>query len=137
MHILQGSLHYTPEHCLVNGGFPLFWWNKPCFKWAKWSPVLTCLDTQVGSQPGAMLKSHAPRHESTWFRVSCTMVSPANHSSADHPKMSWGNICLDPQNSNLKTGFCPKFMSELSFFMGSLRVRVNIRAKVDGAGSFV
>ena len=31
----QGSLHYTPEHCLVNGGFPLFWWKKPCFKWAK------------------------------------------------------------------------------------------------------
>ena len=21
----QGSLHYTPEHCLVNGEFPLFW----------------------------------------------------------------------------------------------------------------
>ena len=31
---LQGSLHYTPEHCLVNGGFPLFWWKKPSFKWA-------------------------------------------------------------------------------------------------------
>ena len=31
----QGSLHYTPEHCLVNGGVPLFWWRKPCFKWAK------------------------------------------------------------------------------------------------------
>ena len=30
----QKSLHYTPEHCLVNGGFPLFWWKKPCFKWA-------------------------------------------------------------------------------------------------------
>ena len=30
----QGSLHYTPEHCLVNGGFP-FWWKKPCFEWAK------------------------------------------------------------------------------------------------------
>ena len=31
----QGSLHSTPEHCLVNGGFPLFWWKKPCcFKWA-------------------------------------------------------------------------------------------------------
>ena len=26
----QGSLHYTPEHCLVNGGFPLFWWKKSC-----------------------------------------------------------------------------------------------------------
>ena len=24
----QGSLQYTPEHCLVNGGFPLFWWKK-------------------------------------------------------------------------------------------------------------
>ena len=24
----QGSLHYTPEHCLVNGGFPLFCWKK-------------------------------------------------------------------------------------------------------------
>ena len=23
--VCQGSLHYTPEHCLVNGGFPLFW----------------------------------------------------------------------------------------------------------------
>ena len=22
----QGSLHYTPAHCLVNGGFPLFWY---------------------------------------------------------------------------------------------------------------
>ena len=21
----QGSLHYTPEHCLVNGGVPSFW----------------------------------------------------------------------------------------------------------------
>ena len=30
---LQGSLHCTPEHCLVNGGVPLFWWKKPCFKW--------------------------------------------------------------------------------------------------------
>ena len=34
--VQQGSLHYTPEHCLVNGGFPLFRWKKPCFKWAKW-----------------------------------------------------------------------------------------------------
>ena len=25
----QGSVHYTPEHCLVNGGFPLFWRKKP------------------------------------------------------------------------------------------------------------
>ena len=24
----QGFLHYTPEQCLVNGGFPLFWWKK-------------------------------------------------------------------------------------------------------------
>ena len=32
---LQGSLHYTPEHCLVDGGVPLFWLKKPCFKWAK------------------------------------------------------------------------------------------------------
>ena len=23
--VQQGSLHYTPEHCLVNGGFPLCW----------------------------------------------------------------------------------------------------------------
>ena len=22
---LQGSLHYTAGHCLVNGGFPVFW----------------------------------------------------------------------------------------------------------------
>ena len=29
----QGFLHYTPEHCLVNGGFPLFWRKKPYFKW--------------------------------------------------------------------------------------------------------
>ena len=33
---IEGSLHYTPEHCLANGGFPVFWWKKPCFKWAKW-----------------------------------------------------------------------------------------------------
>ena len=31
--LLHGSLHYTPEHCLANGGFPLFSWKKPCFKW--------------------------------------------------------------------------------------------------------
>ena len=31
----QGSLHYTPEHCLVNGGFPLFWWNKNMFQLGK------------------------------------------------------------------------------------------------------
>ena len=30
----QESLHYTPEHCLVNGGVPLFWWKKTRFKWA-------------------------------------------------------------------------------------------------------
>ena len=30
----QRSVHYTPEHCLVNGGCPVFWWKKP-FKWAK------------------------------------------------------------------------------------------------------
>ena len=24
----QGSLAYTPEHCLVNGGVPLFFWKK-------------------------------------------------------------------------------------------------------------
>ena len=29
----QGSLHYTPKHCLVNGGFPLFCRHKPCFEW--------------------------------------------------------------------------------------------------------
>ena len=28
----QGSLHYTPEHCLVNGGLPLFWWKSHVFK---------------------------------------------------------------------------------------------------------
>ena len=35
---LKGTteIHYTPEHCLVNGGVPLFWWKRPCFKWAKW-----------------------------------------------------------------------------------------------------
>ena len=27
----QGSLHCTPEHCLVNGGFPLFWLKKPSY----------------------------------------------------------------------------------------------------------
>ena len=31
----QGSLHYTPEHCLGNGGFPVLWWKTPCFKWGK------------------------------------------------------------------------------------------------------
>ena len=31
----QGSLDYTPERCLVNGGFPLFWWKRPCVKCAK------------------------------------------------------------------------------------------------------
>ena len=31
----QGSLHYTPEHCLVNGGFPLFCWKKTCFKFGR------------------------------------------------------------------------------------------------------
>ena len=35
LHDPQGSLHFTPEHCLVNGIVPLFWWKKPCFKWAK------------------------------------------------------------------------------------------------------
>ena len=30
----QGSLHYTPEHCRVNGASPLFSWKKTCFKWA-------------------------------------------------------------------------------------------------------
>ena len=24
----QVSLHYTPDHCLVNGGVPLFWWKN-------------------------------------------------------------------------------------------------------------
>ena len=24
----QGFFHYTPEHCLINGGFPAFWWKK-------------------------------------------------------------------------------------------------------------
>ena len=27
----QGSLDYTPEHCLVNAVVPLFWRKKPCF----------------------------------------------------------------------------------------------------------
>ena len=31
----QGSLHYTHEHCLANGGFLLSWWKKPCFNWPK------------------------------------------------------------------------------------------------------
>ena len=26
--LTQGSLHYASQHCLVNGGFPLFWWKK-------------------------------------------------------------------------------------------------------------
>ena len=26
-------MHYTPGHCLVNGGVPLFWWKEPCFNW--------------------------------------------------------------------------------------------------------
>ena len=44
--ILQGSIHYTPEHCLVNGGFPSCWWKRPCFKWANVSfkePCFTCM----------------------------------------------------------------------------------------------
>ena len=36
----QGSLHFSPEHCRVNGGFPLFWWKTPCFKWAKSSVLV-------------------------------------------------------------------------------------------------
>ena len=30
----QGSLHYTPEHCLVNGGVPfILVENATCFNW--------------------------------------------------------------------------------------------------------
>ena len=36
---MQGSLHYTPEHCLVNGGFPLFWWKKTIFQLGKLYPL--------------------------------------------------------------------------------------------------
>ena len=28
----QGSLHHTPEHCLVNGGVPSFWYGKAMFQ---------------------------------------------------------------------------------------------------------
>ena len=31
----QGSLHYAPEHCLVNGGVPIFWVDKAMFKMGK------------------------------------------------------------------------------------------------------
>ena len=33
--ITQGSLHYTPKHCLVNGGKPLYFGveKATCFKW--------------------------------------------------------------------------------------------------------
>ena len=42
----QGSLHSTPEHCLVNGGFPLFGWKKPCFNWAKCIALLRLADLE-------------------------------------------------------------------------------------------
>ena len=45
--VKQGSLQYTPEHCLVNGGFLLVWWKKPCFKWANVSFKEPC-QTQLG-----------------------------------------------------------------------------------------
>ena len=46
----QGSLHYTPEHCLVNGGVPLFWSKKPhvsngCKMYLLRSPVKIALLT--------------------------------------------------------------------------------------------
>ena len=31
----QGSLHYISEHCLVNGGLPLFWREKAMFQLVK------------------------------------------------------------------------------------------------------
>ena len=31
----QGSLHHTPEHCLVNCGVLLFWWRKAMFQQGK------------------------------------------------------------------------------------------------------
>ena len=33
--VQQGSLHYTPEHCLVNDGFPFFWVEKAMFRMGK------------------------------------------------------------------------------------------------------
>ena len=68
IYAIQGSLPYTPEPCLVNGGVPLFWWKKPCFKWAKisflWSPAIgagitaaagTRLALQLTTTPGTLV----------------------------------------------------------------------------------
>ena len=44
----HGSLHYTPEHCLVSGGFPVFWWKK--------QHVSNCCNMEIFS--GALLNQH-------------------------------------------------------------------------------
>ena len=50
----QGSLHYTPEHCLVNDGFPLFWWKKHVSNGQHVSfkePCKSSIDPHAASEP--------------------------------------------------------------------------------------
>ena len=41
----QGSLHYTPEHCLVHGGFSSFWWKKNMLQMGKMHLLRSSLRT--------------------------------------------------------------------------------------------
>ena len=86
--VLQGPLHYTPEHCLINGGFPLLWWTKPCFKWA---------NMYLLRSPDKVLTSLASICLSHLERKTTTYVVPS--------KTNRGHIFVSASGSHLAASF--------------------------------
>ena len=109
----QGSLHYAPEHCLVNGGFPLFWWKKPCFNWLQnvsfkepWKTMSLHLAwMRIGQPPPACSKFDLLRMDEIHFAppkkpngMMIPLQLPTNHYCFNHVSFRDAiSDCVDPQ----------------------------------------
>ena len=86
---MQGSLHYTPEHCVVNSSFPFYFGGRSnMFQMvAKWRSFKEpCSDTY----PNISFASHV------WAVARLSSASRLNlpHASAPHPPASPGALWL-------------------------------------------
>ena len=83
----QGSLHYTPEHCLVNFvncGFPLFWWNKNLF--SNWQHVSFKEPWKVVDPAPCFKNSEARYPQLLWLGLSLTFIYPGFDCGSSGPE---------------------------------------------------
>ena len=98
--VVQGSLHFSPAHCLVNCGFPLSWWKKQhvsngCKMYLLRSPVLLWFSFKAtekkGGNPGSppALGTENPAASAT-ASAGSSAASPGGKKSGTRPDVAMG-----------------------------------------------